>query len=131
MSKLTNDHLEKAKAKHGDVFVIEVEAGTGLNLSEDESVPLKELKKETTDFKPEEGKFYAILQKPDKKVIGYAMTQKNPVAMGEFMLKNCIVEIDKEMYCDPEIFDQEDITIAAALQVTEFIEIGQAKIKKY
>lgn len=134
MSKVNQELIDKAKAKHGEVFVLEVQGAVNntladLNLKEEKKIDSIEVAE--GPFKPEKGKYYAVLRKPDKRVIGYSMTEKDPIQMGNFILNNVIVEIDGESYADDAITQEDDINIAAALEVTTFINIGTAKLKKY
>ena len=134
MSKITNELIVKAKAKHGVVYVLEAsgEASTTIGeLADSETPEPEKIETATGEFVAEKGKVYAIIHKPDRRTIGFSMTHKDPIQMGNAILKNTIVEIDGESYADPEILESEDINIAAALQVTTLINIGTARLKKY
>lgn len=126
MSKITNETIVKAKAENGEIFVLEVDMNELAELSTNED-SVQDLKIETAkgEFKAIEGAFYAVVKKPNKKVIGFAMTHRDPIQMGNAILKNCIVE------ADDEILENEDVNITAALQAMKFVQIGQGSIKKY
>ena len=134
MSKITKELIDKAKKEHGEVYVLEAAGLEGktlgdLDLSEEKNID--KIETATGAFQAEKGKYYAILKKPSKQVIGMSMTSKDPIQMGNTILRNSIVIIDGEEYCDDEIHHVDDINIAAALEVTTFINIGTAKLKKY
>ena len=136
MSKITNELIQAAKAKYGQVFVLEV-TNTSTPLSDlsaplsDQNESFKDIEVAEGEFKAEKGFAYAVLQKPDKRVIGVAMTHKDPIQLGNFILKNTIIELDGQELADEAILQDDDINIAASLEVTKFIEIGTARLKKY
>ena len=127
-SKITFEILKALKDTHGEVFVVEADMRELSDLELDETAAADDLKIETakiSDFKPEQGVFYAILKKPNNKVKGFAMTQRDPVQMGNVILKNCILE------ADDEILGDEDVNFTAAMNAVPLIKIGKGKLKKY
>lgn len=127
-SKITLETLKALKAEHNEVFVIEADMREVSELELDETPGADDLKIETakiSDFKPEQGVFYAILKKPNNKVKGFAMTQRDPVQMGNVILNNCILE------ADDEILGDEDVNFTAAMNAVPLIKIGKGKLKKY
>lgn len=127
-SKITLETLKALKAEHTEVFVIEADMREVSELELDENAGADDLKIETakiSDFKPEQGVFYAILKKPNNKVKGFAMTQRDPVQMGNVILNNCILEADDEILSD------EDVNFTAAMNAVPLIKIGKGKLKKY
>jgi len=127
-SKITFEILKALKDTHGEVFVVEADMRELSDLELDETAAADDLKIETakiSDFKPEQGVFYAILKKPNNKVKGFAMTQRDPVQMGNVILKNCILE------ADDEILGDEDVNFTAAMNAVPIIKIGKGKLKKY
>ena len=127
-SKITFETLKALKDTHGEVFVVEADMRELSDLELDETAAADDLKIETakiSDFKPEQGVFYAILKKPNNKVKGFAMTQRDPVQMGNVILKNCILE------ADDEILGDEDVNFTAAMNAVPLIKIGKGKLKKY
>lgn len=129
MSKVTQQLIDKAKAKYGEVYVLEASGEATEELTpREESL---EIENATGEFKAEKGKFYALVRRPDKKVIGMALTYRDPIQMGNAILKNCIVEIDKEEVCDPEILTEDAVNIGAAIQINQLVNIGAARLKKY
>lgn len=131
MSKITNDHVAKAKAKYGTIYVLGAQSDNSQTLNEINQDKPEEIEAVEGEFTPEAGKFYAILKKPGKREIGLSMTYKDPIQMGNSLLRNSIVEIDNESYVDDEILQNEEINIAAAIEVTQLINIGTAQLKKY
>ena len=125
MSKVTLGEIQKAKAEHQIVYVIEVdmnEQGKISDLLQDEP----EAKIDTSGKLLEgENIFRALLKKPEKKVIGLALTSKDPIQMGNIFLKNCI------LVADDEIMDDDDVNIAASLQSIKFVSLGQGSLKKF
>lgn len=73
---MTEKEIQELKAKHGDIFLIEVE-----------------------DKK-------AYLKKPDRKTLSLAMTkaQTNPLAFAETIIANCWLGGDEEMRKDDSYF---------------------------
>lgn len=126
MSKVTQELIDKAKEMYKDVYVLEV-GGSDIPGS-DESTEITE---ETDEFRPQKGYSYALVRKPDKKIIGFALTYRDPIQMGNAILKNCIVEINKELIYDTEVLEDEKLNMAASIQINQLVEIGAAKLKKY
>lgn len=134
MSKVTQELINKAKAINPNVFVLEVEANGQNSLSEtieNANEPTTAIPVAEGDFVAEKGKFYAVIHKPNKRVIGLSMTYKDPIQMGNAILRNSIVEVDGEYYADAEILEDDDVNITAALTATEFVNLGVGKLKKY
>ena len=123
MSKITIEAVEAAKTKHDKIFVVEIDMSERNAISDQENEPVIF----DTSGKLAEGEhiYRAILKKPDNRVKGLAMTQKDPVQMGNIILKNCIVE------ADDEILQDEDVNFAAALQAIKFVTVGQGMLKKF
>lgn len=128
MSKINQELIEKAAEKHGEVFVLEV-ANKSIELASSGDKAIEDL---SDEFKPEWGYSYAVLRRPDKRILGFAMTYKDPIQMGSALLKNCIVELEKDnLLTDDDILNDEQVNIAASLEVTQLIDIRAAKLKKY
>lgn len=123
MSKITIDAVETAKTKHDKIYVVEVDMNERNSISDQDN----EVVIFDTSGKLAEGEniFRAILKKPDNRVKGLAMTQKDPVQMGNIILKNCIVE------ADDEILQDEDVNFAAAMQCVKLVTVGQGMLKKF
>lgn len=123
MSKITIEAVNAAKAKHDKIYVVEVDMSERNSISdqENESVIFD------TSGKLAEGDniYRAILKKPDNRVKGLAMTQKDPVQMGNIILKNCIVE------ADDEITQDDDVNFAASMQCVKLVTVGQGMLKKF
>lgn len=127
MSKITMEAVEAAKQQHGQVYVVEVnmqERTTLDDLEEDTPKTMFDTSGMLADDCGEQI-FRAIVRKPDKRVIGLSMTSKDPIQMGNVILKNCIIQ------ADDEILQNDDVNITAALQVMKFISIGQGTLKKF
>jgi hypothetical protein len=132
MSKITQELIDKAKKKHKEIYVLEASAEVNKTLSDvSEDTGKQEIEVATGEFVAEKGKVYAIVFKPDRKIIGLAMSYKDPLQMGNSILRNTIVEIDGESYADPEILENEVINMTASTEVMQLIEFGTAKLKKY
>ena len=123
MSKITIEAVEAAKTKHDKVYVVEVDMSERNSISDQENEPVIF----DTSGKLAEGDniYRAILKKPDNRVKGLAMTQKDPVQMGNIILKNCIVE------ADDEIMQDEDVNFAASMQCVKLVTVGQGMLKKF
>lgn len=123
MSKITIEAVEAAKTKHDKIFVVEIDMSERNSISEQESEPVIF----DTSGKLAEGDniYRAILKKPDNRVKGLAMTQKDPVQMGNIILKNCIVE------ADDEITQDDDVNFAASMQCVKLVTVGQGMLKKF
>lgn len=123
MSKITIEAVEAAKAKHDKIYVVEIDMSERNSISDQENEPVIF----DTSGKLAEGEniYRAIVKKPDNRVKGLAMTQKDPVQMGNIILKNCIVE------ADDEILQDEDVNFAAAMQCVKLVTVGQGMLKKF
>lgn len=130
MTKVTQDLINAAIEKHGEVYVLEVaNKSVELNLTDTEGEVIEVAEGE---FQAEEGYNYAVLHKPDKRTLGFAMTHRDPIQLGNVLLKNCTVELTKGDYLsDDDILNNEDVNVAAALQVTQLFDIRAAKLKKF
>lgn len=124
MSKITIEAVEAAKAKHDKIFVVEIDMSERNSISDQEN---DEPVIFDTSGKLAEGDniYRAILKKPDNRVKGLAMTQKDPVQMGNIILKNCIIEADEEITQD------EDVNFAASMQCVKLVTVGQGMLKKF
>lgn len=94
-TKYTSEYLDELKAKHGTVFVLEVE-----------------------DKK-------AVLKKPSRAQISYALSVKEPVKVGETLLNNCWVEGDEEIRTNDDYF------FGAIGSMSELIEVKKASLVKH
>lgn len=123
MSKITIEAVEAAKKKYDKIFVVEIDMSERNSISDQENEPVIF----DTSGKLAEGEniYRAILKKPDNRVKGLAMTQKDPVQMGNIILKNCIVE------ADDEITQDEDVNFAASMQCVKLVTVGQGMLKKF
>lgn len=92
--KVTEKQIEQWKAKHGELFMISVD------------------------------NFSCILHKPTRKDLSYASVVKDPIKMGEVLLKQCWVEGDKE------IQDRDDLFIAVINKLEDVLKVKEAEIKK-
>ncbi len=129
MSKVTQALIDAAAQKHGEVFILEVSSGSiELAAASNE----KEIEVSEEEFQPEPGYAYAVVHRPDKRTLGFALTQKDPIQVGNALLKNCIVELEKGVpVADDAILQDEQTNISAALEVVQLVEIRAAKLKKY
>lgn len=134
MSKITLKEVEKAKAEYKNIYVVEVDMNEKSSLSDQfQEEGEEEDKKIDTSGELAEGDniFRAILKKPEKRILGLAMTSKDPIQMGNIILKNCIIKDGNESLSDAEILENDDVNVTAALQVIKFISLGQGKLKKF
>lgn len=129
MSKVTIDMVKEAKQKFGEIYVVEVdldEQESLADLAEDSEVAATKF--DTSGVLSDSPNvFRAIVQKPSKKIKGLAMTSKDPIQMGNIILRNSIVE----GCADAEILDDDDVNVTAALQVIKFITVGKGTLKKF
>lgn len=118
------DLIKKLKKENGFVYLVEVY---------DEDVEIAEVAEEkksgripTIDEPTLDPKaHYAILRKPTKREIGVAMTMKDPVQLGEFLLKNL------SLFTDPQLTENEDLAVSAALEAAGTISLKKASLKKF
>lgn len=91
MKAPTKEQIQQWKAKHGEVFEVEVD-----------------------------GK-HAFLKKPDRKVLSYAMTQAqtNPLGFAEVILNNCWLAGDEEIKTDDSLFLSVSGKLDGLLQIKE------------
>jgi len=69
---------------------------------------------------------WAILKAPSRKVLSMASASasKDPMKFNEIILKNCMIAGDDEIQTDDAYF------LAASSQISEIIEVKEAKISK-
>jgi hypothetical protein len=130
MTRVTQAAIDAAILKHEVVYVLEVaNKSVELNLTDTEG---KVIETAEGDFVAQEGYSYAVLHSPDKRTLGFAMTHRDPIQLGNALLKNCIVTLEKDDYLnDDAIMNDDDVNIAAALEVTQLFDIRAAKLKKF
>lgn len=94
--EFTQEKIDAAKKAHGDVFLIEFEGGHS-----------------------------ALLKKPTRQQLGYAMSAANdPIKKTEILITSCWIEGDDIIKSDPGLL------VGAAPQLDAIIEVKSAEIKK-
>lgn len=129
MSRVTKKAVLAAKEKYGTIYIVTV-SDQELNIVENQESS-KEIGS-IDDFSPKKNEFYALLHKPGKREVGVALTYRDPVQMGNSLLKNCIIKDDEgNDLADEAILQDEDVNISASLQVVELVNLKAASLKKY
>lgn len=119
MSKITDEIVAKHKASEIITYLLKVDTTkAATDSTEEEASDLIEQK---------EGVYYAILRRPGRKEIGFAMSKKDPLSMGESFLKTCWVDGDDEI---TDINFQDTVGVVAALQAANLFEVAQGSLKK-
>jgi hypothetical protein len=119
MSKITQEIVDKHRAKEAAVYILKVD--TNATETEEEM--------EDSDIIPEDTKgiYYALLRKPGRKEIGFAMMQKTPLDIGDAFIKNCWIDGDEEI---KDIAYQDTIGVVASTQAIKLMNIAQGSLKK-
>ncbi len=117
MTKITDKSVAEWKEAIGsDIFLLKVDLS-----KDDEDTGVEAIVNK-------EGVFYAILKKAGRREIGLAMTAgKDPIAMGESIIKNCWLDGDEEI---KDLNYQDTVGVVAAMQAVELMSVGQGSLKK-
>ena len=116
MSKITDEILKELKAKTPELFLLKVDLNKDAEETEEKEIVHKE------------GVFYAVLKKAGRREIGLAMTAgKDPIAMGQSIIKNCWLEGDEEI---TDLQYEDTVGLVAAMQAVELMSVGQGSLKK-
>lgn len=116
MSEITQEQIEEWKAKHGEIYCIEV-AEEPIDFESDII---------STKIEDDQAVAKGYLKKPDTKTqsFAYAKMQDSPVAGGEAILKQCWLGGDERLLNSPSY------KTAAALKAMSLAEIRIGRIKK-
>lgn len=127
MTKLTQEDVDKYKGSETTVYLMKID------VSEDAVKDLSADDEDDADLSDElefrEGVYYALLHKPKRKDISNAMSRsrKDPLAMGETLIKNCIILGDDEI---TNIAFQDTVGLQASMQASKLFAIGEGSLKK-
>lgn len=122
MSKVTDEIVENYKKLGIVCYLLRV------SMREKDDTLDEESNDEIQKIEHSEDVFYAVLKKPGRREVGLAMTAgKDPIAMGESIIKNCWLDGDEEIR---DLNNQDTIGLSAAIQAMKLMETGQGSLKK-
>jgi hypothetical protein len=117
MSKITQEVLDAHRNKEAKVFVLRVDVSEDAPSFEGDADKIEE----------KEGVYYALLRKPLRRDISFAMSSKTPLDMGDALIQTCWIDGDPEI---KDIAYQDTIGVIAAMQAVKLMEVGQGALKK-
>ena len=123
MSKITQEILDAHRGKEVKIFVLKIDVSEE-SQANDKSISSEE---QADVIEQREGVYYALLRKPGRREISFAMSSKTPLDMGDALVSSCWIDGDDEI---KDIKYQDTIGVVAAMQAVKLMEVGQGELKK-
>lgn len=122
MTKITQEIVDAHRNKEAKVFLLKVD------ISENAQKQQDIIEADDADkIEEREGVYYALLRKPGRREISFAMSSKTPLDMGEALISSCWIDGDSEI---KDIAYQDTVGLVAQMQAVKLMEIGIGALKK-